>query len=433
MKTDRSRELYERSKKSLAGGVSSNIRLHEQPVPLFFERGQGSHLYDVDGNEYIDYVLGQGPDIFGHSPNFIIDAVADGMKRGQTFAGQHELEIELSETVQRIVPSADLVRYGSSGTEVVQAALRVARAYTGRSKFIKFEGHYHGWADSVMYSTAPGLETAGSSGAPTAVPMSDGMAASSAEDIVVLPWNDADALRGALERHRGDIAAVITEPVMCNTNCIVPMSGYLEEVRRLCDQHGVVLIFDEVITGFRLALGGAQELLGVTPDLSTFAKAMAGGFPISMLAGRWDMMSLIGDGSVMHGGTVNSNVMSISAALAALTKLQEDDGAAIRTLYSTGLALMDGLRDLASKHEIDLLIQGPGPVFSVTFTDAPEICDYRSHKAHADEESYGRFCRGMGDRGVRLTGRGVWFVSTVHTDSDIDRTLAAADETLSSL
>ena len=433
MKTDRSRELYERSKKSLAGGVSSNVRLHEQPVLLFFERGQGSHLYDVDGNEYIDYVLGQGPDIFGHSPNFIIDAVADGMTRGLTFAGQHELEIELSEAVQRIVPSADLVRYGSSGTEVVQAALRVARAYTGRSKFIKFEGQYHGWTDSVLYSTAPGLEAAGSSAAPTAVPMSEGMAASSADDIVVLPWNDADALRGALERHQGDIAAVITEPIMCNTNCIVPRTGYLEEMRRLCDEHGIVLIFDEVITGFRLALGGAQELLGVTPDLSTFAKAMAGGFPISMLAGRRDMMSLIGDGSVMHGGTVNSNVMSISAALAALTKLQEDDGAAIRSLYSTGLALMEGLRDLGSKHELDFLIQGPGPVFSVTFTDVPEICDYRSHKSNADEETYERFCRGMRDRGVRLIGRGVWFVSTVHTESDIDRTLAAADETLSSL
>ena len=321
MRLDRSHELYERSRRSLAGGVSSNARLSERPVPLFFDRGKGSRLYDVDGNEYIDYVLGQGPDIFGHSPEFLVEAVTTGMKRGQVFAGQHELEIQVSEAVQETVPSAELVRFASSGTEVVQAELRVARAYTGRARFIKFEGQYHGWMDSVSYSTTPEVEQVGPYEAAVPVPMSAGMTPGSRDDIIVLPWNDVDVLRRAMERHHRDLAAVITEPVMCNTNCIMPRTGYLEEMRRLCDRYGVVLIFDEVITGFRLGPGGAQQLLDVTPDLSTFAKAMAGGFPVSMLAGKRDMMGLIGDGTVLHGGTVNSNVMSMAAADAVLGKL----------------------------------------------------------------------------------------------------------------
>jgi glutamate-1-semialdehyde 2,1-aminomutase len=429
---DKSRELHERSKKSLAGGVSSNIRLTEQPVPLFFERGEGAHLYDVDGNDYVDYVLGQGPNIFGHSPRFLHDAAIEAMKIGVTFAGQHRLEIEVSEKIQKLVPSAELVRYASSGTEVVQAALRVARAHTGRTKFIRFEGHYHGWVDSVSYSTAPPLEAAGPYDAPVPVPMSAGMAPGTADDNIVLPWNDIDVLRKAVEKHGNEVAAIITEPVLCNTNCIMPKEGYLEEMRRLCDERGIVMILDEVITGFRLAQGGAQELLGITPDLSTFAKAMAGGFPIAMLAGKREIMEQIADAKVLHGGTVNSNVLSMAATNAALDKLMADDGAAIKRLYSTGLKLMDGLKDLARKHELDVLIQGPGPAFAVSFT-RHEIHDYRSHAANADHEMYARFVRGMMDRGVRLPGRGIWFVSTAHTDEDIRRTLDAADEVFATL
>lgn len=433
MKLDKSRELYERSRKSLAGGVSSNIRMAERPVPLFFQRGKGSRLYDVDGNEYIDYVLGQGPDIFGHSPDFLLEAVARGMQMGQVFAGQHELEIRVSEMVQRMVPSAGLVRYASSGSEVVHAALRLARAYTGRTKFIKFEGQYHGWLDSVLLSTAPPLEQAGPYDAPVPVPGSAGMSPASAQEIVLLPWNDIEVLRRALDRHRGQVAAIITEPVMCNTNCIMPRPGYLEEMRRLCDEHGVVLIFDEVITGFRLAPGGAQEVLGVTPDLSTFAKAMAGGFPVAMFAGKREIMRLIEDGTVMHGGTVNSNVISMAAAEASLKKLLEDNSAVYRHLYATGRALMEGLRQRARKHEIDVLVQGPGPAFCLTFTSAREIVDYRTHCLNADQARYARFSRGMLEHGVRLTGRGIWFVSTAHTEQDVEQTLAAADAVFASL
>ena len=433
MKYDRSKELYERSKLSLAGGVSSNIRLAERPVPLFFERGEGAHLFDVDGNRYVDYVLGQGPDIFGHAPDFLNDAVTESLRKGQTFGGQHELEISVSEKVKAVVPSADLVRFASSGTEVVQAALRVARAYTGRPKFIKFEGHYHGWTDAVLYSTAPSLGDAGPLDAPNAVPMTAGMAPGAADDIILLPWNDIDVLTHAIDRHQGEIAAIITEPIMCNTNCIMPEPGYLEEMRHLCDERDIVLIFDEVITGFRLAVGGAQETLGVTPDLSTFAKAMAGGFPIAMLAGRQPLMEMIADGTVMHGGTVNSNIMSMAAADASLDKLTANEGEAFDTLYRNGRSLMAGLRGLATRHELDILLQGPGPVFAMAFTSASEITDYRSHRMNADEEKYAKFNQGMLDQGVRLTARGVWFVSTAHTEQDIEDTLAAADEVLGSL
>ena len=433
MKYDRSKELYERSKLSLAGGVSSNIRLAERPVPLFFERGEGAHLFDVDGNRYVDYVLGQGPDIFGHAPDFLNDAVTETLRKGQTFGGQHELEISVSEKVKAVVPSADLVRFASSGTEVVQAALRVARAYTGRPKFIKFEGHYHGWTDAVLYSTAPSLGDAGPLDAPNAVPMTAGMAPGAADDIILLPWNDIDVLTHAIDRHQGEIAAIITEPIMCNTNCIMPEPGYLEEMRHLCDERDIVLIFDEVITGFRLAVGGAQETLGVTPDLSTFAKAMAGGFPIAMLAGRQPLMEMIADGTVMHGGTVNSNIMSMAAADASLDKLTANEGEAFDTLYRNGRSLMAGLRGLATRHELDILLQGPGPVFAMAFTSASEITDYRSHRMNADEEKYAKFNQGMLDQGVRLTARGVWFASTAHTEQDIEDTLAAADDVLGSL
>lgn len=433
MKVDRSRELFERSKRSLAGGVSSNARMGEQPVPLFFERGQGSRLYDVDGNEYIDYVLGQGPDVFGHAPDFLLEAVASEMHRGQTFSGQHETEIRVSEMVCDMVPSAELVRFASSGTEVVQAAVRVARAYTGRTKIVKFEGQYHGWADNVLYSVAPPLDEAGPYDFPVAHAPSLGMSPGTGKEIIVLPWNDADVLRQALDRHHGEIAAIITEPIMCNTNSIMPAPGYLEEMRRLCDELGIVLIFDEVITGFRMAPGGAQELLGVTPDLSTFAKAMAGGFPVSMLAGKRDPMSLVADGSVWHGGTVNSNLVAMAAAEASLHKLMEGDGEVYKRLYTTGRTLMDGLRERAQRHELEVLIQGLGPIFSMVFTDVAEITDYRSHAANADEERYSIFRREMLERGIRLMARGKWFVSTAHTEEDIEQTLEAADETLAGL
>ncbi len=431
MNLEKSQELYKRARNSLAAGVSSNMRMRELPVPLFFERGKGSRLYDVDGNEYIDYLMGMGPSVFGHAPDFLVEAVARGLQSGQTFAGQTELEVRVAETIQKVVPSAELVRYASSGTEAVQAALRVARAYTGRSKFIKFEGQYHGWMDSVLYSgSGASAEQLGAYDAPTPVPGSAGMSPGTAEEIIILPWNDVDALRRAVDQHHNQIAAVLTEPI---TSCIMPEPGYLEAMREICDERGIVLIFDEVITGFRIALGGAQELLGVTPDLSTFAKAMAGGFPMAMVAGKRDLLDLLDDGTAMHAGTLNGNITSMSAAEASLEHLMADEGAAYKALYSTGEALMEGLRGLANKHELNLLVYGPGPIFSMAFTDADRITSYRSYRENVDQQKWSEFGLGMLERGVRLGLGGMWFVSTAHTRDDVEQTLAAADETMADL
>jgi glutamate-1-semialdehyde 2,1-aminomutase len=259
------------------------------------------------------------------------------------------------------------------------------------------------------------------------------MSPSAGEDIIVLPWNDLDILRKTMERQGDEIAAIIQEPILCATNTIVPKPGYLEGMRRLCDDHGIVMIFDEVVTGFRVAAGGAQELLGVTPDLATYAKAMSGGFPVAMMAGKREIMSLLGDGTVHHGGALNSNRVNMAAVLASLRKFTENDNAMYRPLYAIGNKLMEGLRRLGDKHEQPILVQGPGPVFSLAFTDAKEITDYRSHVRNADEEKYERFQQGMLERGVRLFPRGFWFVSTAHTEEDVERTLAAADEVLASL
>ncbi|MBM3944241.1 MAG: aspartate aminotransferase family protein [SAR202 cluster bacterium] len=433
MQFEKSKQLYERSRKALAGGVSSQVRAGEWPVPLFFERGEGPYLHDVDGNKLIDYVLGQGPNIFGHAPAWLTKAVSKELGRGVIFAGQHEMEVEVAEAVQKAVPCAELVRFGSSGTEVVQAALRLARSFTGRSKFIKFEGHYHGWVDSVLYSSGSSLEAAGPYDAPNAVPGSKGMVPSTANDIVIAPWNDIEALKKIVARNKGQVAAIITEPVLCNTNCVIPRDGYMEAVRRLCDEEGIVLIFDEVITGFRLALGGAQEMLGIRPDLATYAKAVAGGYPLAMFAGKRDIMRLVEDGSTVHAGTLNTNIVAMSAAKASLAKLMENDGAAYKQLYATGRKLMDGLRTVARRHEVDLLVQGPGPVFCTSFTTAQEVTDFRSHAKSANAARYAEFRKGMLQHGVRLTARGTWFVSTAHTDREINATLDAADAVMRSL
>ena len=429
----RSEQLHERAVAALSDGVSSQVRASETPVPLFFERGAGSHLWDVDGNEYIDFVMGQGPNVFGHAPAALNKAVSDAIERGVVFAGQHELELDVAETIKRVIPNAERVRFGSSGSEVTHAAIRLARAHTGRTKFIKFEGQYHGWLDGVLYSVAPNVEAAGAYDAPNAVGGSAGMSPGSADEVIVLPWNDAEALAAAIERHPDEIAAIITEPFMCNTNCILPKPGYLETMRALCDEHGVVLIFDEVITGFRVALGGAQEATGVTPDLATYAKAMAGGFPVAMFCGKAEIMDRLKGGATLHAGTLNANLVAMSATAAALTELERDDGEAYRRLYATGHALMAGLRDAAARTEVPMLVQGPGPLFNTSFTTALEVTDYRSHIAAVDGARFTAFQRAMQDGGVRITTRGTWMVSTAHTEADVARTLEVAEEVLSGL
>src|SRR5476651_2289648 len=306
--------LYERTRKTLAGGVSSNVRYAATPVPLFFERGEGARLYDIDGNVHIDYVLGNGPAILGHAPKAVIDAVAASLGEGQVFAAQHPRETELAERLVRVLPSAEVVRFATSGTEAVLMAMRLARAFTGRTKILKFEGHYHGWSDQAYISARPPLNEAGPADAPVPVAGSPGMPPSVLDDVVVCGWNDLDRLRSAFDRHDGEIAAVIMEPVMVNGGAIPPGDGYLKGVRDLCKEKGALFICDEVITGFRVGLRGAMAHFGVTADLAIYAKAVAAGFPLAMVAGRRDVMDPRMARGVMLGGTYNGTAQSMAAS-----------------------------------------------------------------------------------------------------------------------
>jgi glutamate-1-semialdehyde 2,1-aminomutase len=420
--------MFERSRQSLAGGVSSNVRAGKQPPPLFFERGQGSTIYDVDGHKYVDFVLGQGPLILGHSPAPVLEAVRKTLVKGQLYAGQHEIEIMLSEKLQELIPCAELVRYSNSGSEIVQAALRLARAYTGREKVIKFEGHYHGWFDNVLISVHPPLASAGPYECPHAVPGTTGQAKSALSDVIVLPWNDLEVLEGTVNKNKGEIAAVIMEPIMCNTGCILPQEGYLEGVQEICRRKGIVLIFDEIITGFRVGLSGAQGYFGVTPDLATFGKAMAGGLPVSCLAGKRELMELIAQGKVNHSGTFNSNVMAMAAALATISELEKNR--AYERLCELGTRLMQGLRELAEEAGIGIHIEGPGPMFHLAFTDGGSFHDYRTFAEHNDMDRCHRFVEVLLDEGVRVIGRGMWYLSTAHTDEDVEFTLGAVKSAL---
>ncbi|MGH2354517.1 MAG: aspartate aminotransferase family protein [Chloroflexota bacterium] len=417
--------LYEQACDFLAGGVSSNFRLGGQPAPLFFERGTGPYLYDVDGNRYVDYVLGMGPNILGHAPTAVTRAVAATLGEGQLFAGQHRGEIELARRFCAMVPCAELVRFGSSGSEMAQAALRLARAATGRRLVVKFEGHYHGWFDTILVSVHPPLDQAGPAAAPAKHLPSAGQSAAAAQDVAVLPWNDLEAVRQFLDVHGQETAALIMEPILCNTGVVVPCPGYLEGVRELCDRHGVVLIFDEVITGFRVGSGGAQGRLGITPDLAIYAKALGAGFPIAALAGKRVLMELMGTGAVLHGGSYNTNVVSTAAATAALEELARDDGSAYRQVEERGTRLMEGLRERARRAGQPLLVQGLSAAFNTTFTEQPEVTDYRSYQ-QTDLPRQKAFLRALQDRGVRITSRGTWFLSTAHGDAEIDETLDAA-------
>ncbi|MDR7556114.1 MAG: aminotransferase class III-fold pyridoxal phosphate-dependent enzyme [Armatimonadota bacterium] len=342
------------------------------------------------------------------------------LARGQTFGGQHLLEIEVAERVRTAVPSMETMRFSSSGSEAVHAAIRIARAATGRWGVVRFDGHYHGWLDTIH---AAALEP-GDAGGP-ARPASLGQPPEALRHVTVLPWNDMAALDAAARRLRGRVAAVILEPILCNTGVIPPRPGFLEAVRAWCDRDGALLIFDEVITGFRVGLGGAQELLGVRPDLSVFGKAIANGFPLSVVGGRRDLLDAVADNPVVHAGTFNGHVTALAAARATLDVLVADDGALCRDLTARGRALMQGLREAARAAGVPVLLQGPGPVFHLWITDLPEITDAR-HARTVGTRAYARFALAMVRRGIRLMPGGRWYLCAAHTDAHVAQTIQAA-------
>ncbi len=429
MALTRSVEWLERSRKVMAGGVSSDVRRSELPHPLFFRSGKGSRLYDIDGNEYIDYVLGQGPLLLGHSPRPVLDAVHKQLEQGLVYAAQHEAETELAELLTEVIPCAQKVRFNSTGSEAVITALRIARAYRNRPLVVKFEGQWHGWYDSLFISTSPSLEQAGPHESPTAVLPSRGQVRNAAENVLIMPWNDLELLEDLFRRRSNEIAAVITEPMMCNSGSIAPLPGFLEGLRQLCDRYEITLIFDEVITGFRLALGGAQEAFGVVPDLATYAKGIASGFTLSAVAGKTEWMDLISDGQVVHAGTYNSNPVVIAAGLATVRHLKEHRATIYPRLYQLADQLRDGLRSSFQKAGLPALMGGLGPVVQVSLTETSILRDYRDW-IRRDTATYQRLVAQLVPLGVRTITRGTWYLSTAHTEEDVQSTLQKVDSVL---
>lgn len=423
----RSQALIAENARFTPGGVNSHFRAGMAEGPLVFSHGEGPRLIDADGNALIDYYCGMGATILGHTPAEVIAAVRAQAEKGILFAGQSEIEFEAARILCARIPCAERVRFGCSGTEVMQAALRVARAATGRRTILKCEGHYHGWMDNVLWSTAPALNAAGPADAPVPVAGSAGQIDAESAGIAVIGWNDLAALEARLAT--GDVAAVIMEPAMCNQGAIAPEPGYLEGVRAACTRTGTLLVFDEVITGFRLDPRGAQALFGVTPDLSIFAKAIANGYPVAALCGRADLMDLMGQGgggqgSVMHGGTFNAQPVAMAAMCATQNALSPDVFAAAS---ARGIRLRDGVRDALDRAGIEAAVTGFPLVFHVAFGRETPARNYRDIAA-SDRLAYGRFAHALLRRGVRALERGAWFVSTAHDDATIDETLAIVAE-----
>ena len=368
--------LLERAKKVIAGGVCSEFRKYNHPHAIFYTHGQGSKIYDVDGNEYLDFTLSQGPMILGHSHPTVLSAIEEYSKNGQMFAGQHIKEIELAEKLNEIIPSAELLRFCLDGSEAVQTAFRVARAKTGKKKFIRFEGHYHGWLDNVAWGlSSPSLEALGDRTSPNIYPWSQGISAESKDEFIVLPWNDLALLEKTMSEMHHEIAAIITEPIMCNNGCILPAQGFLEGIRSICDKYKSAFILDEVITGFRLSLGGAQQYFNIVPDISIFAKALGSGYPISAIVGKREWMSLIEESKVIHAGTMNSSNPTVAAALATISVLEQEQP--YERMFMLGNKLMNGLRKAAAIANQKVLVQGPGPMFILAFTEHTAFNDYR--------------------------------------------------------
>lgn len=414
---DRSTTLRERADRLTPGGVHSNVRMSGPLV--FFERAEGAWLWDLDGNDYVDHLLGQGPNFLGHAHAGVNQAVHEAVGKGMIYGAQHPLEVEAGTLLLETLGWAEMVRFGMTGTECVQAALRLARAATGRERFIRFEGHYHGWLDNVLAAYDADLRP---------VPATAGQVEGQMGESVVLPWNDPDVLERYLDEHGDEIAAIITEPFMCNNGAVEPRPGYLQHIRAMCDRHGIVMILDEVITGFRLAIGGGAQRFGVTPDLATYGKAIAGGWPVAALAGRADLMERFAAG-VNHSGTFNGSVMACAAVAATINVLRNDPPYA--RIEAHGAKLMQGIRELGQRHSVPLRAQGVGMAFHVSFGHDGPVEDYRG-LLQLDLARYNRFTRVLAANGLWVAGRGIWYVSAAHGPRELEAALERMDLALSS-
>jgi len=430
-KFSRSKELYKKATKLIPGGASSSLRGYPfySPHPVFIDRGKGSKVYDVDGNEYIDYLCAFGAIILGHCHPKVTEAVKQQLKKGTMFGTAHELEVKVAEKIKRMVPRVEMVRFACSGTEATMTTLRIARGYTGKDKIIKFEGHYHGHHDYVLISYQPAPSDCGSRISPNKIPVSPGIPEPVLQTMIVLPWNDLDLVEKVVKRKGDEIAGIITEPIMGNGGMIFPEKGYLKGLREICDENDMVLIFDEVWSGFRVAKGGAAEYFGVEPDLHTFAKAMANGYPIAAFGGKKEIMENVGAGKIFHGGTYTANPLSLAATYATLTELDNEEK--WKEFYRLGNKLVKGLQEAAESAGQDVYIPGFAGFYNLFFTNKTEFKDWRDVAQNIDEKKYEKWVWEMYKRGIYHSTPDTFErvnLTMSHTEEDIEKTIQAAEE-----
>ncbi len=423
LNTSRSKELYTNACTLLPGGVNSPVRAFRSVGghPLYFKLGKGSHIIDEDGNDFIDYCMSWGTLILGHADNDVVKAIQKAAENGTSFGAPHEGEISIAELVVKAFPSIEKVRFVNSGTEATMSAIRLARGFTGKSKIIKFDGCYHGHADQLLVAAGSGLATFG-------MPDSAGVTKETAKDTIVIKYNDIDALQQVLS-HNNDIACCIMEPVCCNYGLILPDGNYLEMVRELCTRHNVLLIFDEVITGFRLARGGAQERFGVQADITTLGKIIGGGLPVGAYGGKAEIMAKVApDGPVYQAGTLSGNPIAVAAGIATLQKLTP---AAYQKLEELGNYLEEQMKPVAKRYSDKVLFVRFASIFAIYFTKEENITTVDQVK-ECNMQQFAQFHRLMLERGVYLSPSGyeVGFLSLSHSKDDIDKTVSAIDESL---
>ncbi len=424
---ERSHQLYLEAQRYMPGGVSSPVRAFKAVggSPLFITRARGSKIYDVDGHEYIDYVCSWGPLILGHAHPQVVEALKRAVERGTSYGAPTELEIKLAREIQHAMPTLERIRFVNSGTEASMSALRLARAYTRRNKIVKFEGCYHGHADMLLVQAGSGMATLG-------LPDSPGVPPAIAQETLVAPFNDLTAVKALFKRYSAEIAAVIVEPIAGNMGVVPPQPGFLEGVRKLTRAHGALLIFDEVITGFRVAYGGAQALYNIRPDLVCLGKIIGGGLPIGAYGGRREIMELVApNGPVYQAGTLSGNPLAMTAGLATLQALQQEG--VYDRLERLSAQLAEGLQEAADDVDIPAKIQRVGSMLTLFFTEV-SVRDYTSAKA-SDAERYAHFFWGMLEEGIYLPPSQfeAWFVSLAHTEEDIRKTAEAAASALRAL
>jgi glutamate-1-semialdehyde 2,1-aminomutase len=420
MQWKKSHKLYKKACNLIPGGVNSPVRAFRAVGgnPIFITRAKGSKIYDVDGNTYIDYVLSWGPFILGHAHPNITNALKKAVEKGTSYGAPTSLEIELAELVLKAYPSMERIRMVNSGTEATMSAIRVARGYTRRDKIIKFEGCYHGHADGLLVKAGSGAATFG-------VPDSPGVPKSYAKNTLTLPFNDIPALQSVIRKEGKSIACIIIEPVVGNIGCVLPQTGFLETLRKLTKTHGIVLIFDEVMTGFRLAFGGAQEYYGITPDLTCLGKVIGGGLPVGAYGGRKEIMSMVSpEGPVYQAGTLSGNPIAMTAGIETLKILSK--GKTYQTLQKTGDLLEKGLTEAAKRAGVKTRFYRAGTMFCTYFTDA-HVVDYKTAKT-SDTAQFARFFLSMLKKGIYMAPSQfeAGFLSLAHSAADIEKTVSAA-------